>query len=71
MSNYITLEKLKIKVAMIRDYTTVQIPNALLREVEKVITEYKNLGYRNRSEFIIEATRRRIEEIKKVEKKEN
>ena len=71
MSNYITLEKLKIKVTMIRDYTTVQIPNALLREVEKVITEYKNLGYRNRSEFIIEATRRRIEEIKKVEKKEN
>ena len=71
MSNYITLENLKTKVIMIRDYTTVQIPNALLREVEKVITEYKNLGYRNRSEFIIEATRRRIEEIKKVEKKEN
>jgi metal-responsive CopG/Arc/MetJ family transcriptional regulator len=47
-------------------YTNVSIPNELLRKVESVISS-SEMGYRNRSEFIIEAVR---EKIMKETKKE-
>ena len=40
-------------------YTNVSIPNELLRKVESVISS-SEMGYRNRSEFIIEAVREKI-----------
>jgi len=46
-------------------YRTVRLPNELVEEIQIVIKEHKELGYRSHSEFIIEATRRRLEEIKK------
>ena len=52
-------------VCNIREYRTVHLPAGLIEEVLKVITEHKDLGYRNKAEFVIEATRRRLEEIKK------
>lgn len=41
-------------------YTTVKIPDTLLETVEKVIRANPELGYRNRSEFIVEAIREKI-----------
>jgi len=46
------------------------MPGGLIEEVLKIIEEYKDLGYRNKSEFVIDATRRRLEEIKKEKKEE-
>lgn len=52
-------------MSMTKEYRTVHLPAGLMEEVVKVITEYKDLGYRNRAEFVLDATRRRLEEIKK------
>ena len=40
-------------------YDTVKIPHSLTLEVERVVKE-SSMGYRNRSEFIIEAVREKI-----------
>jgi metal-responsive CopG/Arc/MetJ family transcriptional regulator len=47
------------------EYQTVKIPQGLFDEVKREIDLTKELGYRNPSEFIIEAVRRRLEELKK------
>lgn len=49
-------------------YTTVKIPDPLLDEVENTIQKNPQFGYRNRSEFIVEAIREKITEIKKLPK---
>ena len=49
-----------------RDYTTIAIPNALIEEIETIIKRLESLGYRNRTEFIVDSIRRRIEELKKL-----
>lgn len=41
-------------------YTTVKIPDTLLDTVEKVIRGNPELGYRNRSEFIVVAIREKV-----------
>ncbi len=46
-------------------YRTVKLPNNLIESVIKLLEEHEDLGYRSHSEFIIDATRRRLEEIKK------
>jgi metal-responsive CopG/Arc/MetJ family transcriptional regulator len=46
-------------------YRTVKLPNNLIESVKQLLEEHEDLGYRSHSEFIIEATRRRLEEIKK------
>lgn len=55
-------------VLSITDYKGVNLPKELVEEVIKEITENKALGYRTHSEFIIEATRLRLEEIRKEKK---
>ena len=45
---------------MATKYTTVKIPEPLLKKVEDLINENPGFGYRNRSEFIIEAIREKI-----------
>ena len=47
-------------------YRTVKLPNNLIESIKKIIQEHEDLGYRSHSEFIIDATRRRLEEIKKI-----
>ncbi len=49
-------------------YRTVRIPARLVETVVKIIKTQKELGYRSHSEFIIEATRRRVEKF--IERKE-
>jgi len=47
-------------------YRNVKLPNELVEEIKKIINNHKELGYRSHSEFIMEATRRRLEDIKKL-----
>ncbi|MEE9378882.1 MAG: ribbon-helix-helix domain-containing protein [Candidatus Lokiarchaeia archaeon] len=53
------------------NYRTVRIPEELVEAVLKLIKKQKELGYRSHSEFIIEAVRRRVEELLKNINKEN
>jgi len=41
-------------------YKTIKIPDPLLNEIERIIKDNPQLGYRNRSEFIMEAIREKI-----------
>lgn len=45
-------------------YVNIKVPEELTNEVDKILADRK-LGYRSRAEFIIEATRLRVMEIKK------
>ena len=45
-----------------RDYTTVSIPWALMDRVDAVV-ESKKHGYRSRSDFILDALRKRLREL--------
>ena len=45
-----------------RNYTTVSIPMALVKKIDAVI-EAGEYGYRNRSDFILDAIRKRLREL--------
>ena len=45
-------------------YVNIKIPEELTDEVDKIMADRK-LGYRSRAEFVIEATRLRVMEVKK------
>jgi len=45
------------------NYRTVRLPEELVETVLDLIKEQKELGYRSHSEFIIDAVRRRVEEL--------
>ena len=45
------------------EYRSVKLPNELIEEIKRIITEHKELGYMSHSEFIKDATRRRLEVI--------
>ena len=47
-------------------YVSISIPEELIERVRQVMVK-KRLGYRTVSEFVIEAVRRRIEELEKQE----
>lgn len=49
-------------------YRSVSIPSELIEKARKLIIEQR-LGYRSVSEFIIDALRRRIEELERNEVK--
>jgi len=46
-----------------KGYVSVALPEGLITAVNDLIGSHPDLGYRNRTEFIIEATRRRIEQV--------
>lgn len=46
-------------------YRSVKVPDDLVETIKKFIKENNDLGYRSHAEFIIDATRRRLEELKK------
>lgn len=48
-----------------REYTHIAVPTDLIVAVVKIIDTHPQLGYRSRSEFIIEAIRERIKEVEK------
>ena len=43
-----------------------KIPNALINEINNELALFNELGYSSSTEFIIDATRRRLEEIKNL-----
>ncbi len=47
-------------------YDTIKLPHDLVLRVEKLISK-SDMGYRNKSEFIIEAVREKVSEISKME----
>ncbi len=47
-------------------YRTVRIPEGLVLTIKDLIIDFNDLGYRSHSEFIIEAVRRRIEEVSEL-----
>ncbi len=49
-------------------WTTLQLPEDLVKNVDEIIST-EGLGYTSRSEFIKEAVRLRIQEIKKTPSK--
>ena len=46
------------------EYRSVKLPNELIEEVKRIIDDHRELGYMSHSEFVKDATRRRIEQIK-------
>ncbi len=48
------------------DYRSVKIPHEVIEEIKTIIKNHKELGYRTHSEFVNEAVRMRLEEIKKT-----
>ena len=53
-----------------RSHITVSIPRDLINEIKSLINDKEIKGYRNHSEFIIEAIRLRLEEVEKKEIKQ-
>lgn len=48
----------------VKGYTTIALPNVLLKQVEEIIND-KKYGYISRPEFIKEAIREKIRNLKK------
>lgn len=46
-----------------KKYRTVRIPEDLVESILKIMDDRKELGYRSHSEFIIDAVRRRVEDL--------
>jgi hypothetical protein len=46
-----------------KKYRTVRVPENLVESILKIIEEKYELGYRSHSEFIIDAVRRRVEQL--------
>ncbi|RJX15335.1 CopG family transcriptional regulator [Candidatus Bathyarchaeota archaeon] len=56
---------------MSEKWRKISIRNELIEEIERIIKNFKHLGYRNVPDFIADAVRRRIEELRKEEQKAN
>jgi len=46
------------------EYVTIKIPEALIKQIEELVVS-SNFGYRNRTEFIVETLRLRLQQLKK------
>ena len=51
-----------------KKYTTIQIPTELAHVIDELIGKHK-FSYRSRAEFVVEAIRKRIEDIQNKPKK--
>jgi metal-responsive CopG/Arc/MetJ family transcriptional regulator len=49
-------------------FISVSIPETLIQEIDKILAKEK-LGYESRPEFIKEAVRKRLEELRALERK--
>lgn len=49
-----------------KNYRSVKIPEELVVEIENIIKTRGELSYKSKSEFVKDAVRRRLEEIKKI-----
>ena len=58
-------EEAQFDIVSPKRYVNVKVPEELADEIDKILSERK-LGYRSRVEFIAEATRQRLMEIRKA-----
>ena len=54
---------------MVKSYVNIKLPEELSREIDIIIVD-RVLGYRSRGEFVAEATRRLLMEVKAFKKKQ-
>ena len=54
---------------MVKSYVNVKLPEELSKEVDALI-EQRVLGYRSRGEFVAEATRRLLMEVKALKREQ-
>lgn len=54
---------------MVKSYVNVKLPEELSKEVD-ALTEERVLGYRSRGEFVAEATRRLLMEVKALKREQ-
>jgi len=52
---------------MVKRYVNVKVPEELAEEIDSVV-EKRVLGYRSRSEFIMEAIREKLSAVKRFER---
>ena len=48
------------------DYRNIKVPNDMIEDINSLIKKHTELGYRTHSEFIIDAIRRRIEDVRTI-----
>ena len=48
-----------------KGYRGISLPETMIEEIEKLLKQRPDLGYQSVAEFIKDAIRRRIEELKK------
>ena len=48
-----------------QNYRTIRIPEGLVDGIIEIINDLNKLGYRSHTEFIIDAIRRRMEQLRK------
>jgi metal-responsive CopG/Arc/MetJ family transcriptional regulator len=48
------------------EYKTVRLPGDMINEINKIRRQHPEFGYRTHTEFIVEAIRKRLEEIKRL-----
>jgi len=48
-----------------KNYSVVSVPKSVMNKVKQLLEEEQITGYRNPTEFVLDAIRRRIEEIEK------
>ena len=53
-----------------REYRTLSLPEGLLQQIEDLLEELKNMGvdpgYKTISEFVKDAVRRRVEDLRQI-----
>ena len=54
---------------MVKSYVNIKLPEELSKEVDALIEE-RVLGYRSRGEFVAEATRRLLMEVKALKREQ-
>lgn len=50
-----------------KKWTAVRLPRELKEQIERLITEYPELGYGGLADFVRDSVRRRIEDLKEIE----
>jgi len=54
-----------------KDYVSLSLPKELVDEIKKIIAEHPEFGYKTVGEFIKDAVRARLIQIKKLTKEES
>lgn len=48
------------------DYSNIKVPEDMVDDIKKIMENHPEFGYRNPSEFVIEATRKQLIKLKEL-----